>query len=180
MVSARRTPHWSRKAETVTSVPAIAPVWLEAARAPSAVRPDLTIRIGFLRVTRLAISVKRRGLPNDSRYMHMTLVAGSFSQYSTRSLPETSALLPIETNWVSPMPSCAATLRIATPSAPDWLTKPTDPATAGVGEKVAFNDTAASVLITPMQFGPIIRAPAARMVARSFASSARPSAPVSP
>ena len=51
---------------------------------------------------------------------------------------------------------------------------------AGVGAKVAFNDTAASVLMTPMQFGPIIRAPAARTVARSFASSARPSSPVSP
>ena len=103
----------------MTSVPAIAPVWLDAARAPSAVRPDLTIRIGFFRVTRLAISVKRRGLPNDSRYMHMTRVAGSFSQYSTRSLPETSALLPMETNWVNPIRNCAATFKIATPSAPD-------------------------------------------------------------
>ena len=82
MVLARSTPHWSRKAETVTSAPAMAPVWLVAARAPSLVRPDLTIRIGFLRPTRLAISVKRRGLPNDSRYMAMTRVAGSSSQYS--------------------------------------------------------------------------------------------------
>ncbi len=103
MVLARSTPHCSRKAETVTSAPAMAPVWLEAARAPSAVRPDLTIRIGFLRPTRLAISVKRRGLPKDSRYMQMTRVASSSSQYSTRSLPEMSALLPTDTKEEIPM-----------------------------------------------------------------------------
>src|SRR5947199_6545683 len=155
MVLARSTPHWSRKAETVTSVPAMAPVWLLAARAPSAVRPDLTIRIGFLRVTRLAIQVKRRGLPNDSRYMAITRVAGPSSQYSTRSLPETSALLPIEANWVRPIPRSWATLRIATPRAPDWLTKPMAPGRAGVGAKVALRLTSEEVLITPMQLGPI-------------------------
>ena len=40
--------------------PAIAPVCEEAARAPSAVRPDLTTRIGFFLDTRLAISVKEK------------------------------------------------------------------------------------------------------------------------
>ena len=179
MVLARSTPHWSRKAETVTSAPAIAPVWLVAARAPSLVRPDLTIRIGFFRPTRLAISVKWRGLPNDSRYMAMTRVAGSSSQYSIRSLPETSALLPIETNWVRPIPRSAATFKIATPSAPDWLTKPIEPARAGVGAKVALRRTSGAVLITPMQLGPIIRTPARRTVSRSVLSSAAPSGPVS-
>ncbi len=180
IVSARSTPHWSRKAVTVTSAPASAPVCEEAARAPSSVRPDLTIRIGFFRPIRLAISVKRRGLPNDSRYMQMTFVSGSSSQCSSRSLPLTSALLPIETNWVSPMPSVAATFRIATPSAPDWLTKPIEPGRAWVGEKVASSEISGAVLITPMQLGPIIRTPAARTRALSFISSARPSAPVSP
>ncbi len=163
----------------MTSAPAMAPVWLEAARAPAAVRPDLTTRIGFLRLTRLAISVKRRGLPNDSRYMQMTLVAGSSSQCSSRSLPETSALLPIETNWVRPMPRSWATLRIATPRAPDWLTKPMPPACAGVGEKVASRFMSGEVLMTPMQFGPIIRMPAARTRSRRRCSRSAPSSPIS-
>ena len=179
IVLARSTPHCSRNADTVTSAPAIAPVWLVAARAPSAVRPDLTTRIGFLRLTRLAISANLRGLPNDSRYMQMTRVPGSSSQYSTRSLPETSALLPIEANWVKPIPRSAAAFKIATPSAPDWLTNPTVPGRAGVGAKVALSDTAASVLITPMQLGPTIRTPAARTRSRSRRSSAAPSSPVS-
>ena len=160
--SARRTPHCSRNAEIVRSCPARAPVWLEAARAPSAVRPDLTMRIGFLRETRLAIAVKLRGLPTDSRYIAITRVAGSFSQYSRRSLAETSALFPIETNWVSPRPRSAAACRMATPRAPDWLTKPTEPDRAGEGAKVALRETSTAVLITPMQFGPIIRRPAPR------------------
>ena len=89
-------------------------------------------------------------------------------------------MLPIEANWVRPMPRPAATLRIATPSAPDWLTNPSRPGRAGVGAKVAFIRTASSVLMTPMQLGPIIRTPAARTSSRSRASSAAPSAPVSP
>jgi hypothetical protein len=52
--------------------------------------------------------------------MQMTLVASSCSQCSTRSLPVTSALLPMETNWVNPIPRSAAAFRIATPRAPDW------------------------------------------------------------
>ena len=179
MVLALSTPHWSRKAETVTSVPAIAPVWLDAARAPSAVRPDLTTRIGFLRPTRLAISVNRRGLPNDSRYMAITRVPGSSSQYSSRSLPETSALLPMEANCVSPTPRSAATFKIATPRAPDWLTKPIEPGRAGVGAKVAFKRTSGSVLITPMQLGPTMRMPCSRTRSRTSASTAAPAAPVS-
>ncbi len=179
MVLARITPHCRRNADTVTSAPAIAPVWLVAARAPSAVRPDLTTRMGFLRLTRLAISVNLRGLPKDSRYMQMTRVSGSSSQYSARSLAETSALLPIEANWVRPMPRSEAALRIATPSAPDWLTKPTVPGWAGVGAKVALSATPASVLITPMQLGPTMRTPATRTRSRTRRSSSAPLAPVS-
>ncbi len=88
-------------------------------------------------------------------------------------------MLPIEANWVRPMPRSAAALRIATPRAPDWLTKPTVPGRAGVGAKVALSRTPASVLITPMQFGPTIRTPAARTVSHSRRSSAAPSSPVS-
>jgi hypothetical protein len=154
-------------------------VWLDAARAPASVRPDLTTRIGLTRETRLAISVKRRGLPNDSRYMQITEVDGSSCQYSSRSLPEVSALLPIEANWVRPSPRPAATLSTATPSAPDWLTNPIEPGCAGVGEKVASSRTPSAVLSTPMQLGPIIRTPAARTFSRRRSSSRRPSSPVS-
>ena len=85
----------------------------------------------------------------------------------------------METNWVRPIPSSPATLRMATPRAPDWLTKPIEPARAGIGAKVAFRSTPAWVLMTPMQLGPIMRTPAARTVSRSRRSSAAPSAPVS-
>ena len=154
-------------------------MWLDAARAPAAVRPDFTSTIGFLRDTRRAISTNRFGSLNDSRYMQITRVPGSSSQYSSRSLAETSAVLPTETNCESPRPSPAAMLSTATPSAPDWLTKPIAPGSGGVGEKVASSRTSAAVLKTPMQFGPTSRPPAARTRALSSSSSARPSAPVS-
>ncbi len=109
----------------------------------------------------------------------MTWVSESSSQCSSRSLPETSALLPIETNWVRPMPSERATLRMATPRAPDWLTKPTPPRSAGTGAKVALSEIAGSVLMIPMQLGPIMRTPARRTVSRSRASRSRPSSPTS-
>ena len=69
-------------------------------------RPDLTIRMGFLWPTRLAISVNLRGLPKDSRYIQITWVAGSSSQYSSMSLPEMSALVAHrDEHRVKPMPS---------------------------------------------------------------------------
>jgi hypothetical protein len=96
----------------------IDPVCEDAARAPCAVRPDLTVIPGFLRVTRRAISVKRRGFPNDSRYSRISCVRGSSSHHSRRSLPETSALLPTLTKLDMPRSSSRAVSRIATPSAP--------------------------------------------------------------
>jgi len=95
--STRITPAWSRSVSYATLEAASAPVWEKAARAPAAVRPDLTARIGFLRVTLRAIERNRVGLPNDSRYIKMTLTRGSSSQASMRSLPEMSALFPILT-----------------------------------------------------------------------------------
>ena len=80
---------------------------------------------------------------------------------------------------MKPTPRSWATFRIATPSAPDWLTKPSEPGRAGVGAKVAFRLKAGSVLITPMQLGPIMRTPARRTVSRSNRSWRAPSSPVS-
>ncbi len=95
--STRITPACSRSVSYAAPIPASAPVWENAARAPAAVRPDFTARIGFLRVTRRAIDRKRLGLPNDSRYIRMQFTRGSSSQASMRSLPEMSALFPMLT-----------------------------------------------------------------------------------
>ena len=83
-------------------------MWELAARAPAPVRPDFTTTIGLRRVTRRAIRVNRRGFPKFSRYMRITRVPGSSPQYSIRSLPETSALLPTEATCRIPRPSSAA------------------------------------------------------------------------
>ncbi len=111
----------------------------DAARAPAAVRPALTAMIGFWRVTRRASSVNFRGLPNDSRYIRIAWTSALCSQYSRRSLPETSVLLPIDTNIATPIPDSAASARIASPSAPDCETNPTLPRDGTVAANVAFN-----------------------------------------
>ena len=64
--------------------------------------------IGFVRVMRGAISRKRRGLPKFSTYIRITPIGGSCSQCSSRSLPLTSGLLPIDTNCEMPMPYSVA------------------------------------------------------------------------
>ena len=51
----------------------------------------------------------------------------SSSQYCSRSLPETSARLPAETNVESPRPRRETFSRIAMPSAPDWQKNPARP-----------------------------------------------------
>ena len=62
---------------------------------------------------------------------------------------------------------------------PDWLTKPIEPGRAGTGAKVALRLSSGSVLMTPMQLGPIMRTPAARTAARSWRSRSTPSPPIS-
>ena len=53
---------------------------------------------------------------------------GSSSHHSSRSLDETSALLPIETKAERPRPRASARSRSASPSAPDCEEKPIRPA----------------------------------------------------
>ncbi len=66
-VSARITPHCSKRASTVRSDAASsAPVCELAARAPTAERPLLTTTTGLLFPTRLATRANRPGLLNDS------------------------------------------------------------------------------------------------------------------
>ncbi len=97
-VLVRMTPAWRKSASTMVSLAASAPVCDEAARWPARDRPDLTTTIGLSRPTRRAISLNLRGLPKLSRYSRMTAVFGSSAQYWMRSLPETSALFPADTN----------------------------------------------------------------------------------
>ena len=54
-------------------------------------------------------------------------VSSSSSQYSSRSLDETSALLPMETNAENPSPRALAASSSASPRAPLWDAKPIGP-----------------------------------------------------
>ncbi len=109
----------------------------------------------------------------------MTSVRGSSLQYCTRSLPETSALLPTETNVEMPRFRRRASSRSARPRAPLCEDRPTRPSGGWTGENVALRRTRGSVLMRPMQLGPTMRIPAARTFSRIAASRWRPSAPVS-
>ena len=159
------TPAWWKSASTAASEPARAAVCELAARWPVAVVPLLSARIGLVRATRRASRPKRRGLPNDSTYMSTTSVASSSSHHSSRSLVETSALLPIETNAERPRPRDSAASRRASPSAPLCEEKPMLPAGAERAAKVAFRLGPATAM--PRQLGPISRAPCERTSASS-------------
>ena len=173
-------PHCWNRASTSVSVAASAPVCEAAARAPAADRPALTATIGLRRETSRAMRMNRRGFPKLSTYIRITPVRGSSAQYSMRSLVETSALLPTETNWDMLTFRPRAYARIASPSAPLWLENAIGPGAGNAGEKVALRRTSPSVFATPMQLGPIIRAPAARTRSRSAVSRARPAGSISP
>jgi hypothetical protein len=64
--------------------------------------------MGLVRLMRRARRENFAGLPKLSRYRRMTDVLGSASQYSSRSLPEMSALLPTDTKLEMPIFSCFA------------------------------------------------------------------------
>src|SRR4029453_13767158 len=96
-----------------------------------------------------------------------------------RSLLETSALLPTETKLEMPRSSARTWSRTAIPSAPLCESMPMFPAGGQVGAKVAFSETAGSVLSTPRQFGPTMRIPEPRTRAVSRCCAARPSADAS-
>ncbi len=88
-------------------------------------------------------------------------------------------MLPIETNDDRPSPSRFAMLITAIPSAPDCDMKAMRPSGGEAWANVPLSATAGSVLITPMQFGPIIRIPVDLQTSTSSRCSARPSSPVS-
>ncbi len=179
-VPVRITPACRNSASTVASDAArSAPVCDIAARDPAAERPLLTAITGLRAATRRAICPNRRGLPNDSRYSPITSVPSSFSQYRSRSLPERSALFPVDTKDDKPRPRRAASVIAAMPKAPLWDAKATPPAGGATGAKVALSATSPAVLSTPRQFGPTSRMPLARQTSSSSAWRARPRAPTS-
>jgi hypothetical protein len=82
----------------------MAAVWEAAARSPSSVRPAYTVSTGMARPMRRAVRANFRGLPNDSRYSTPSLVTLSRSHQVSRSLPDTSYLLPTEAKDETPTP----------------------------------------------------------------------------
>ena len=129
------------------------------ARAPTEERPDFSATIGFVLPMDLESRANLRGLPNDSRYSRITSVNGSDTQYPSRSLPEISALLPIDTTLENPRSRATVKSIAASPTAPLWLASPMRPAGGARGPKLAFMGARGSALITPIQFGPIRRMP---------------------
>ena len=127
------TPACSNSARTLAS--STAPVSRRGRATGRVCRPLFTATIGLVRPSRRATRANLRGLPKLSRYSSTTSVAGSVSQYCSRSLPDTSARLPAETNVDRPSPRWRAAARIAMPSAPDWQKNPTRPRPGSVGRE---------------------------------------------
>ena len=104
-----------------------------------------------------------------------TRVSSSSSQYSSRSLDETSALLPIETNDENPRPRALAASSRASPRAPLWEAKPIGPGGNDSRANVALTPAAATA--SPRQFGPSRRAPWERTSSSSRSWRSAPSLP---
>ncbi len=103
-------------------------------------RPLFTATTGLISATARESRENLRGLPSDSRYSSTTSVAASSRQYCSRSLPDTSARLPADTNVEIPRPRAAPSPRIALPSAPDWANRPIFPAGGSVVASDAFSE----------------------------------------
>jgi hypothetical protein len=83
----------------------------------------------------------------------------------------------METKALKPTFSRKLQSSTAVHRAPLWLIKPTFPRFAISAANVAFNPL--SGLMTPRQFGPMMRILAGRACSRMWASSWAPSAPIS-
>ena len=171
-VRARWTPACRKSASTAASELARAAVCEAAARAPAALAPPFNASTGFPRETRRAIRANRAGFPKLSRYRATTAVAASSSQYSRRSLEETSALLPRDTKAERPSPRARACSTTARPSAPLCEANPTLPGGRTPAANVALSRCAEDAM--PRQFGPMRRPPCART--RSSSAACLPSA----
>ena len=115
--------------------------------------------------------------------MSRPLTPGSAASSAATSAAVTSASLPVVIAAPIGTPRSRASESAPNPRAPDWLTRPMDPAGRGVdsdentGLNVAM--TAASPPTEPMQLGPTSRMPLARATATSSSCARAPSSPVS-
>ena len=121
-------PACSNRAWRVISGAAAAAVCEAAARWPGADRPACTVSTGMVALTRAAVRANLRGFPNDSRYSTPSRVTPSWAHHWSTSLPDTSSLSPTEANEEMPMPSRDRCSSRATPTPPDWTTRPAVPA----------------------------------------------------
>ena len=119
------------------------------------------------RETRWATRVKRSGLPNDSTYSITTAVRSSASHHSSRSLVETSARPPNETNIEIPICRACACPSSPSPGATACTPIASAPGLTSAPLNVAFKLTSSVVLITPTEPGPTIRKPEPRTIANS-------------
>ncbi len=157
-VSTRITPAWRNIASTAACGTVVrCTVW--PIGTPWVNRPDRTATTGLVCANRRATRLNLRGLPIDSRNSSTTSVAASSPQYCIRSLPDTSARLPADTNVDRPSPRRATVSRITEPSSPDWQKKPTAPRAGTTGDRDAFRHRSGAVLMMPSALGPITRRP---------------------
>ncbi len=95
--STRTSPARRKAALTAASVPASAPVWVAAAFAAAALRPDLIAITGLARAAERAADMNLRAAGIVSRYSRMALVETSAARKSSRSPTSTSAMSPMDT-----------------------------------------------------------------------------------
>ena len=174
-VSARITPAWWKSASAAASEPASAAVWSwrPAGRSTTCRSSAPGSACGGRRAARCGRSAA--GSRTTRRRAGSTSVASSSSHHSSRSLDETSALLPIETNADMPRPRVTAASSSASPRAPLCDEKPMLPGGVDAGRERRVEARPATEI--PRQLGPISRAPCARTSARSRSWRSIPSLP---
>jgi len=116
--------------------------------------------IGFILEIRLQRWVNFSGLPKDSRYSIITSVSISSSQNCSKSLPDTSILLPKLTKFFTPIPIEFKCFTRYKPSAPEWLAILIEPKSGLFSKKEAFIVYSGLLFIIPKLYGPIILLPA--------------------
>nr|WP_254185596.1 hypothetical protein [Nocardioides panacis] len=158
---------------------ACAAVCERPARCPAAELPPKTTRSGRVRLNEAASREKVRGSWNDSRYSAAARTSGSSCHADSRSLPDTSALLPSDTKAATPSPRSRAASSRATPTPPDCEPTASVPGAGRTAPKVASSRVPRRLLSSPKQFGPTRRMSCARATAASRCSTAAPLAPVS-
>ena len=103
------------------------------------------------------------------------MTSGSSIQAASRSLPETSALLPSDKKACTPSPSSRARSSSAIPTPPDCEATARPPGGGTAGEKVAFSRTCGAM--RPRQFGPRTRTVWRRAASSIDCVSETPSGP---